>query len=271
MIVSRAVLEKSDLTAVVASLLSNHRHVRVRSTCVILLCKVAGGNRSEFYFGNDRAFELMRSIAIMITAANTQGTGVKVIKRSDIQRFVDLQTELNDVIDARTAELEAVLAPAREDLSKIKFMISDPGAQYTASFNPILRQHARDYFGPSSVNFDLFVLATCEEMSSSWDDSSELSVLRRRSNLMKMIFKWLDRSYILALWTAAIPSDLFCLAYLCLPPMTFSILSAGIRRLFRIISIKVFLSARLWTNFKNKSNTRKELISTLCWFSTCCW
>jgi len=200
-----------------------------------------------------------------------KGTGVKVIKRSDIQRFVDLQTELNDVIDARTAELEAVLAPAREDLSKISSW-SQIQALNTLQFQSYPTSACRDYFGPSYVNFDLFVLANLwRDVFFSWDDS--LRTFRFNGvdlNLMKMIFKWLDRSYIPRIYGPQRSRPIYFAWHIYAFSDDFSILSQASAPLSHNLYQSVPICSSM-NEFKNKSTLVKSWFLPYADFLTCCW
>lgn len=121
-----------------------------------VLHKVAAGRLSQFYFGDERTIQISDRISKALIRMNGRGNCRMIPLNQDIiEKVVALQKEYCKIIDDRVAELKASIPDnCTLLLTKIEFNISNPGAQFTASFNPIRRETPRDYWGPECVEFE---------------------------------------------------------------------------------------------------------------------
>lgn len=121
--------------------------------------KVAGGPKTNFYFGNNRTREISLKLSKMSVRKSNwtgfSGRSVKCLSSSKLEAFTTLQKEYRQLVEDRIVELERMVTSEHKKLLEgVTFKISNPGAQFTSSFKPINRVKPRDYWGPAYVPFD---------------------------------------------------------------------------------------------------------------------
>lgn len=122
-----------------------------------VLEKVAAGNKCDFYFGDERTWDISNEISNILVKVTDRGRNVKIsaVSTEKLNRIIELQTEYRKIIDDRVAQLESSIPDTCVSrLTKIEFNISNPGAQFTSSFKPIRRETPQDYWGPECVYFE---------------------------------------------------------------------------------------------------------------------
>jgi hypothetical protein len=161
-----------------------------------ILKKLIVGRRSEFYFGTDRIYELQREMSQLVLTNHSRSIGVKLLNKKTLQQLTIMQEELKTIFDARVAELEALIKPQIAKLQAgVTFITSNPGAQFTASFKPIIRARPEDYWGclytpskPSRLRQIKLTLLCIRKYH-----RTTLSLLDR--NIIKMLFGYIDMAY----------------------------------------------------------------------------
>jgi hypothetical protein len=143
-------------------------------------------------------------MAVMCSSCDGSRGRLRVLGPDQIARFCEIQKELNEALDKRTAEVSSVLMPVIERLKEIKFITCTPGAQFTASFKPIIRAHPREYFGPLYEDFDLTILKQVK-LTILWMRSRKhrgpngellFAFAGVDMNIVRKLFYWLNRSYV---------------------------------------------------------------------------
>lgn len=168
------------------------------NTCDIrhTMRRLLAGGESNFYMGTDRTREIcteMKMLAVRVHGYH--GVHVTMMDLDQMAQFATLQVELAKIYEARCTELEVKAMNASEHLKEVTFQISNPGSQFTASFNPIIRKRPEDYFGSKYVHVDLTI-----------SKQAKLFCLHLRKqgvlfrgwgiDLMKLLFFWVDRATI---------------------------------------------------------------------------
>jgi len=186
--VSSAIRGKLQLVAVYAStptrIISEYQTVNPRVT----LSKITTHGYSEFYFGGEEYYEMQKQIKEM--------SGKMPMSEEELSLFISYHHELRLKLDQRCAEIDAMLREPTERLKIIHFNSSNPGAQFSASFNPIFRNHPRDYWGPKytpwcvtffpNIKLQLLLIRKhCKTVLSNYD-----------SHIMNMLMWYIDQSHI---------------------------------------------------------------------------
>lgn len=122
-----------------------------------VLNKVAAGRKCVFYFGDERTIQISNQIADSLVKVNGRSKQIRIVplNKKTIDRVLELQNEYVKIVKERKEELEASIPDSCHALlTNIEFNISNPGAQFTASFKPIRRETPQDYWGPKCVEFE---------------------------------------------------------------------------------------------------------------------
>jgi hypothetical protein len=173
-------------------IIDNAKGIDVRS----ILKKLLVGHRSDFYFGTDRVHEIEREMSRLVLTNHGGSIAVKLMNKGALQQLTNLQAELTGIFDSRVAELERIVQPQIAKLQAgVTFITSNPGAQFTASFKPIIRQQPQDYWGclytptkPSRLRQIKLTLLCIKKYH--W---TTLSLLDK--NIIKMLFGYIDMAY----------------------------------------------------------------------------
>jgi hypothetical protein len=126
---------------------------KTRSTDIRhILRKCQGGSFTRFYFPEmgDRILEIQTELSRLLVAQNpNHQIRHRLLSDADRLREQDLRAELEEIVDARIIELEEreQFLCDTQDLYKIVFEVSNPGGQFTGSFQPIVRSSPKESFG----------------------------------------------------------------------------------------------------------------------------
>lgn len=172
-----------------------------------LLCKLAGGPRTDFYFEQhaNQLLNITDSLKrLCISEGGSRGnTRMKPLTREQLATAVKLNEEIREIIETRTAEIGKLLNPVVERLQKVTFMTVNPGIQYTATFNPTIRKHPRDYFGERYQDCEISILMPLKRYLL-WMRKQPFTTggivnnyfAKLPGDVFKMLIRWLDRMYI---------------------------------------------------------------------------
>lgn len=179
-------------------IVSNYKQTTSRQ----VLLHISKQRLSRFYFGNDDVYA-QRSVCLLLQEK-------KNIPMSDshIEELSRSHKLLRELIDVRCTELDAKLNPVTEDLKNIRFNRSSPGAQFTASFNPIVRSHPRDYWGPMYKPFPTTFFPEQKMMLLTIRKLRKTILCSLDINMMKMLFWNMDQCQIDDVLSGRINQDL---------------------------------------------------------------
>jgi hypothetical protein len=122
-----------------------------------VLEKTAGGNKADFYFGDNNTKHISDELARLVIRTNDRGNGKRAypLTEDQLTRLIELEKEYQQIVVNREEELRMSIPKECYALFKsIDFIVSNPGSQFTASFKPIFREKPEDYWGPSCVPFE---------------------------------------------------------------------------------------------------------------------
>jgi hypothetical protein len=204
---SQLVKGKSGAACVIATrpldIISNFTSVPIHT----LLYRLAGGPLSGFYFGDHG--QRLRDICseIKILAFSEGGSAwrsrAKPLTKEQLANLVKLHEEMQDIIDTRTAEIGALADPIVKRLAEVSFITVNPGSQYTATFNPIVRKHPRDYFGENYRDVEISIAMPLKRYllwmrKQPFETGGEVNnyFFKLPFDVVKMIFRWIDRMWV---------------------------------------------------------------------------
>lgn len=163
-----------------------------------VLQKTMATRCSEFYFGTNRVREIQERMERLLVNGHSGVVSFKLLSKDNMKELTDLQEELHELFETRVTELEGLIEPQVLKLQEgVKFITSNPGCQFTASFKPIVRQRPEDYWGilytsvqPSRLRQLKLTLLCIRKFHS--------PVMRKLDkNVMRLIFRELDKAYFL--------------------------------------------------------------------------
>jgi hypothetical protein len=170
-----------------------------------ILEKVYPGDFSQFYFGDRRIYDTYLALVHMrLKAHGRTHVSFKLLKGQNKERAIELENNLEELIDKRVEELED---KANQHLTtmkgQVRFITTNPGAQFTSSFHPIIRRNAREYWGSLYQKYDcsdynkikLTILLIKRFRSSVWDKMDK--------DVIKIIFKHLYSYHFIHLTSSA--------------------------------------------------------------------
>lgn len=159
----------------------------------LVLDRVYSGAYSNFYFGDDNAYDIYGELCGLKLKHRAWGhSSFKILRGKEKEAALKLENRLEELIDERTEELTQM---ANEHLNtmrgQIRFITTNPGSQFTSSFHPIVRRNAKEYWGSHYTGFD------CSDFSNI--KFTILCIRRYRpsvwtnmdTNVVKMIFGYL--------------------------------------------------------------------------------
>jgi len=188
--VSHAINDKLHLVSVFChnpmDILDDVKYTKTEAWPV--LCKVTGETDSDiarFYFGTGEFYNTLHECKILVKTFPLSTENMGMLNK--------LNNEMFEIKSERAIELDAKLAPAHENLKQIRFNTSNPGTQFTASFNPTIRKHPKDYWGHLYQDFPMYDFQEVKfAMVTIWKrgkGESPLGIISK--DVLKMIFKWL--------------------------------------------------------------------------------
>lgn len=173
-------------------IIDHGRGVNVRDT----LMKTIVGSSSEFYFGTSRVRELQREMSSLVVMNHSRSIGVKMLSKQNLARLAQMQEELQAIFEARVKELEALVNPQVAKLQQgVKFITSNPGGQFTASFKPITRSRPEDYWGRHYVKTDSSRLRQLKMTLLCIRKFGSPILKQLDKHIMRLIFDQLDMAY----------------------------------------------------------------------------
>lgn len=183
------VKEKLDYVCVLAeknplSIIDKHRELKIKD----LLLKLYNNGNLIFYFGKEDGEDLHKYYT-----EKERISKKRILTQSELEELASLNYKIKSVIEKRTETLQARYDSVLEDLTKVKFNISNPGTQYTASFNPLFRKSPKDYWGPKCVPFEYdlnFKTKFTFYLTWKFGNVPYLRILNR--DVIFLIFKWID-------------------------------------------------------------------------------
>ena len=163
----------------------------------MILKKVFGGTHAEFYYGTERIREISdRLVSFSAQRRDDVHGKVNILTPKKLAEFNDLQKEAYAILENRVKELEEISKEPLERLKSVKFITSNPGSQFTASFNAIKRETPEDYWGSMYVPMAPFKphVAFITLMCIRKYGDTVLKLLDM--NIIKRIYYWMGISYL---------------------------------------------------------------------------
>jgi hypothetical protein len=180
-------------TGVPISIIDDFEVVNIEQVLLKLITSTSS-RISEFYFGDRRALNIVQRLGFYTSYSN--GSKLKLLTDADLDTIRALNHELIDIHKTRTLELAPKIELVKENLKEITFVTSNPGAQFSAAFNPIIRKHPREFYGPDYQDFNMGIGST-----------GKLFILHLRMqrtslfamlslDVIRLIFRFADQIYI---------------------------------------------------------------------------
>lgn len=153
-----------------------------------LLLKLHNEEKLKFYFGEYDGWHLN-----CYYEEKQRISQFKILTDSQLEELASLNFKIKTLIEKRTQILKERYDLVLQNLVQVKFNSSNPGTQYTASFNPILRKGPKAYWGEKCIFFEYdlnFKSKFTFYLIWKFADLSYLKCLNR--DVIFFIFKWLD-------------------------------------------------------------------------------
>ena len=116
--------------------------------------KACLGTKSEFYMGEQhrRISNIGREIFRMMVKYTYNGMKINILTPNMNRKILSLQVEMQNLFEERLIYVKNLAGPIYAELENVTFRKSNPGAQYTGSFQPIFKNSPQEYFGPRCRN-----------------------------------------------------------------------------------------------------------------------
>lgn len=80
------------------------------------------------------------------------------LSEMQLEEYCNLQRKMREIFDERVRYFESKLKPTYDDLKTIRFSTSNPGAQYSSTFNPVIRHSPQEFWGPKCRPYNTTIL-----------------------------------------------------------------------------------------------------------------
>ena len=192
---SLLVMKKYDLISVFAKWPTDITHNYKTVNIAKILRTIGASQKSEFYFGSNRYRNLYLEC---IDLLGTKHRRIQLpLTEGKLELFYAKQREMIEILNRRIEELDTILKQKLDELLNVKFNIANPGAQYSSSFNPIIRANASDYWGPSYVDIELDPCSKQKLVLLMIRKYHNTILSKLDSNVMKIIFMHMNRFWIM--------------------------------------------------------------------------
>lgn len=171
-----------------------------------MMRKLVTSEKSTFYLGTERGRIIAEQMSRLTMRSDGRTCHLTLMSAKAMTKFTELHGELTQIFENRCQALYPMVAKNSEHLSKVEFLMSNPGAQFTASFHPIIRSCPRDYFGSRYVDVDLTVCKK-EKYCCLWMWQRKLLFNGWDRNLLKYLFFWVDRAVIYSAMHPAVEAE----------------------------------------------------------------
>jgi len=124
--------------------------------CRKLLGQVASSYRGAAYLGQG----FRNNVQLLLNQATTScSLNLKDVDPAQFEEhmtsLIKIQREMHQTIEGRTNMFQTAFNEYLPNFKTVKFIMNDPGSQFTGSFNPIIRRDGWDYWGPTYRTFYL--------------------------------------------------------------------------------------------------------------------
>lgn len=153
-----------------------------------LLLRLYDKEKLKFYFGEYDGWHLN-----CYYEEKQRITQSRILTDAQLEELQSLNYKIKTLIEKRTEILEERYNLVLQDLAQVKFNISNPGTQYTASFRPVFRKGPKAYWGEKCISFEYdlnFKSKLTFYLVWKFGDLFALKMLNR--DVIFLIFKWLD-------------------------------------------------------------------------------
>jgi len=172
-------------------IISQYETVNVKK----ILHRLITSEKSTFYTGSPRARAISKEMSRLTMRHDGYEGHLTLMSIESMMKFTALHAELTTIFDERCADLQRLVMTNTDHLTKVEFLVSNPGAQFTASFHPIIRRSPQDYFGSRYVHIDLTICKQ-SKLWCLWARNRSFLFRGWDLNLIKLLFFWIDRAVI---------------------------------------------------------------------------
>lgn len=161
------------------------------------LKRIMGTMAGKLYTGVDfsqRCYHLMVSFKIRDFSAFPD----EIDLQSAFKDILLLKKEMDAVFEQTSKKLEIKLCEVEESLGDdVKFMLSNPGRQYTSSFNSMQRESAAEYWGPAYIPYDLSPTSKAKfTFVCIWKLRKDNIISWLPRDVVKLICRWINTQYL---------------------------------------------------------------------------
>lgn len=163
-----------------------------------MLKKIATTRYSQKYLGIDFNSEVVDLLFPIVCGSSLT---LKDVENEDfdgdLRRLMEIRRRVQSQIRVMEEKYEQGLRKIEEKLQEVKFIMSDPGRQYTCSFQPIRRASAAEFWGPSYIPFDMNVNNRARlTFVAIWYKKRSPYIAALPKDVIKMICRTLDTVYL---------------------------------------------------------------------------